>query len=775
MDSSFAFSKMTDEEIARALEDNKVALSVDEAKQVEALLGRPPTLTEAIVWGIQGSEHCSYKSSRSHLKSLPTEAPNIMLGVGEDAGIVTFAEDKVGKRYGLIMAHESHNSPSHVVPYEGAATGVGGIVRDIIVMGGRAVASADALRFGQPDRPLTQRIAQGVVEGIGGYGNPLGVPNLTGDVYFDESFNENCLVNVVALGALREDEIIHSYAPETAEGYEVIIVGKPTDNSGMGGAAFASREVKEEEKTTNKGAVQEPNPFLERHLAAASYALFEKLKQQGELNKVSLKDMGAGGNVCATVEQLEHNDFGAEIDLSKVHTSLEGLHPSVIACAETQERICWICDPSLTQQILKHYNEDWDLPGVSVGARASVVGKVTRGNYVVKFGDEVLLDAKAKDVTKGVVAERPFKEPQREFTEPELEMPNLEASFKALLARPNIASRLPIYENYDKVVQGQTVIQTGHADAGLLAPFVHRAEVPEIHKVGAALAVAAVPRYGLISPYWSGVNAVAESMRRVAALGATPWAATDCLNYGNPEIPEQMWELVEGIRGVKEALEGVGHLDYESPLPVVSGNVSLYKQSKNGSVAPSPIIGMVGRMDNVDKAVNWQLKAAGNALYLIGARKDECGGSEYYAMQSELGAQLPQPDFKTLRSELELMIAAVDQSLIQSSSVIGVGGLALALTKMMVGGRGEGQLGMNIQMDSSLRADTWLFSETGGFVVEVQDAAAFEALCTEKQIQPIRLGEVTEAPSLKIDTQLNLELSELKDIWLSSLRNLFTT
>lgn len=774
---TLAFSQMSDEELARVLKENKIGLSLSEAREVEKILGRAPTLTEAIVWGIQGSEHCSYRSSRPFLKTLPTKAPNVMLGVGEDAGIVHFATAQNGKSYGVIMGHESHNHPSQVVPFEGAATGVGGLVRDIIVMGGRAIATADPLRFGDIQKPAAKHIAAGVVSGIAGYGNPLGVPNLAGDTYFDETYNDNCLVNVAVLGALREDEVIHSFVPQNAEGWDIVIVGKPTDNSGMGGAAFASLQLNEADKEANKGAVQEPNPFLERHLAEATYTLFAKLRDAGNLDKVSFKDMGAGGNICATVEQVEPAGFGAEVDLAKVHVSMPNLAPAVIACAETQERLCWICDPSLTEQILAHYNKEWDLPGVSVGARASLVGKVTKGNYVAKYGEQILIDAPASAVTKGLQYNRPYAAPKRSFTEPTFDQPDLAQSFLKLLASENIASRLPIFENYDKVVQGQTVFEPGIADAGLLVPFRNRAEAPELHKVGAALSVDANPRYGRIDPYWCAVNAVVEGMRNVAAIGAMPWCVTDCLNFGNPEKPEQMWELVESIRGMKDALEGVGHLAYENtPLPVISGNVSLYNESPNGSVAPSPVIGTLGRIENVDQAITMQFKKAGSSLYLLGDRKDECGGSEYYRQLGHLGANVPKPDFKEARAQLQVMLAAVDQGLVLSSHDISDGGLAVALAEMASGGRGEGQLGFFVDLGSvapGLRDDKKLFSETGGFVLEIAAGkeTAFEALCAAQSIQPIRLGQITPESNCSFMGLFSLPLAQVKDTWLNGLRN----
>lgn len=775
---TLAFSQMTDEELSRTLKDYQIGLTVEEARKVEDMLGRPPTITEAIVWGIQGSEHCSYKSSRIHLKTLPTKAPNVMIGPGEDSGIVELAVDKTGQKYGIIMAHESHNHPSQIVPYEGAATGVGGIVRDIVVMGGKPIAIADPLRFGEISRPQSKRIAKGVVTGIAGYGNPLGVPTIAGDVSFDDSFNGNCLVNVVALGVLREDEIIHSYAPENAEGFDIIVVGKPTDRSGMGGASMSSGELDDADQEAKKSAVQEPNPFLERHLLESTQQLFAKLKASGHIGKVAFKDMGAGGIVCASVEQVEPAGFGADIDLAKVHTALENLPPWVIACAETQERLCWICDPSLTEMILNHYNEEWDLPGVSVGAKASCVGKVTRGNYVVRYKDEIVIDAPASLITKGLLYERPYQLAQKNLKEPEFEMPNLEEMLLKILASENVASRLPVFERYDKVVQGQTIFEPGVADAGLIAPFRNRDEVPELHYIGAALSVDANPRYNLISPYWGAVNAVVESMRNVVAIGATPWAATDCLNYGNPEKPEQMAELVEGIRGMKEALEGVGHLAFPGhPLPVVSGNVSLYNESKYGSVAPSPVIGMLGRIDDIRKAITMEFKQPGNAIYLLGPRRDECGGSEYYRQMGFLGANVPQPDFARVRKGLQFTVDAIQKGLIVAAHDISEGGMAACIVEMMLGGRGKGKYGAEVDLSElgELRSDKKLFSESGGFVFEVSDETAFLELAKLNDVLVFRLGKVQENADLvcreKGQQLVHLSREELLESWLYGLRN----
>ncbi|MCK5460561.1 hypothetical protein KAI58_01085 [Candidatus Gracilibacteria bacterium] len=392
------------------LDKHKISLKLEEVRNLQKQLGRPMTLTEAVIFGIQLSEHCSYKSSRKFLKTLPTKGENVVLGPVEDAGIVEVFKYK-GEKYCIALGQESHNHPSQVVPYEGAATGIGGIVRDILCMGARPVGVLDHLRLGNPSKNEQKNIANGVVRGISGYGNPLGVPNLGGDYFFDEGFNENCLVNVSALGVLRESDLIHSYAPPKAaeEQWDLLIVGKPTDNSGFGGASFASGSFEDDDDMdSKKAAVQQPNPFLERHLVASILDLLEKLKKSGEFHLIACKDLGAGGVLCATVEICEGGGFGADIQLENLHIDGD-FPPHVIACSETQERFCFACHPSITQKLIDHFEKDWELGKVAMNAGVSVVGKVRAdGQYRVKFGDEVLCDVPAKLITEGILYDREY-------------------------------------------------------------------------------------------------------------------------------------------------------------------------------------------------------------------------------------------------------------------------------------------------------------------------------------------------------------------------------
>jgi len=774
---------ITDQELKKLLKHNGIALNVEEARHLQKSLGRTPTFTELTVWSIQGSEHCSYKSSRRYLRLLPTKAPNVILGPGEDSGIVEIARVK-NDRYGLVISHESHNHPSQIVPFEGAATGVGGCVRDVVCMGARVMGILDSLRFGDLKRNETRQIVSSVVSGIGGYGNPIGVPNLGGDTYFDEKFNDNCLVNVAAIGLVKESEIIHSFVPEIAarEEWDIIIVGKPTDMSGMGGAAFASFILDEAEKEKNKGAVQEPNPFLKRHLLVSTYDLFTYLQKKKLISKTSFKDMGAGGITCSTVEQVAKSNLGAEIDLSKVNVAFENLDPSVIACAETQERFTWICHPSLTQIILDHYNQKWDLPAVAENARACVIGKVTNGNYILVYRGEEYLNAKAKLVTEALQYDRPWKEPKRIFKEPKLNPPkNYNQLLLQLLSSENIASRKPIYERYDKQVQGYTVIEAGEADASLITPLIDEKVDAKIKKIGLAFSTASNPRQGLISPYHAAANAAVLSMRNVAAVGAYPQALTDCLNYGNPEKPDQMWELKMGIEGLAAACNAIKLKNYPSdPTPIISGNVSLYNEGKNGHIPPSAIVCCIGKIDDSGKAITMQFKKAGHKLFLLGERKNELGGSEYYRLHGHLGANVPVADFVEAQKEIYTLVDAVAQGLVASAHNISEGGMAMTLCKMAFGGRGEGKIGFEIDLGKvpghELTEDIKLFSETGGFVVEISpaDEKKFLAVCKKNRLQVYEIGRTTKTNTLtfksgtKTISQLSVDAAAKK--WLNGMR-----
>ena len=766
------FSRLESDAIQTKLAELNIPLTPEEAMKIQnEMLGRAPSLAELVLFSIQGSEHCSYKSSRSHLKQFTTEGPDVILGAKEDAGVVSVATDHEGHRWCVVMSHESHNHPSQIVPYEGAATGVGGNVRDVMCMGAEVIACTDSFRFGEINRNKTKWIHDGVVAGIAGYGNPLGIPNISGDIYYHEGYNENCLVTLVTLGIVREDHIIHSYAPKNAEGYDLILIGKPTDNSGFGGASFASLELEEKKKEQNKGAVQEPNAFLERHLLKSTYALFNILKEKNLINNIGFKDLGAGGVACASVELAETSGYGSEVWMDKIHIGMENLHPSVYLCSETQERFMWVSPPELTNFIVDHYNTAFDLPGVSAGSMASIIGKIRNdGQYIVHNGNEEIVNAPAKDVTEGFLYNRPFEQREITFVEPNLSEPlDYNQVLLNILSHENMASREPVFEQYDKQVQGRTQMETGVADAGVMAPFNSEKYPSEIRDVGIALSTDHNPRHGLINPYWCGVNSVVEAMRNVAAVGTTPHAITDCLCFGSPENPHQMWDFVESVRGITEACHAITLKDNpDHPTPIIAGNVSFYNESKSGAIPPSPIVSCLGRIQDVNKIIPMHFQKSDSIILMVGERKDELGGSVYYSLYNELGINLPMPDLKEVKNQIFALNNCIEKRLVLSCHDIADGGVASAVAEMTFGN----EIGCDIKIINDLRTDKTLFSETGGFVLELSmnNIEAVQSIFSNYGIELIKIGSTNNSGVMIFNSVVKLSVKKVKDAWTNGLR-----
>ncbi len=767
------FTDLSEKQVRDKLSEYNIPLTPDEARKIQnEMLGRAPSLAELVLFSIQGSEHCSYKSSRIHLKQFVTDGPDVVLGAKEDAGVVAVATDNKGDRWCVVMSHESHNHPSQIVPYEGAATGVGGNVRDVMCMGAEVIACTDSFRFGDINSNKTKWIHEGVVAGIAGYGNPLGIPNIGGDIYYHDGYNENCLVTLVTLGIVREDDLIHSYAPKNADNYDLILVGKPTDNSGFGGASFASLELQEEKKEQNRGAVQEPNAFLERHLLKSTYALFDKLKKDGLIDRVGFKDLGAGGVACASVELAETAGYGAEVWLDRIHTGMDGLHPSVYLCSETQERFMWVSPPELTEMIIKHYNKTFDLSGVSSEAKASVIGKIQNNKqYIVHSNGELIIDAPAEQVTKGFLYDRPYKDPKRTFKEPDIPCPSdLNAVLIRLLGHENIASRRAVYEAYDKQVQGRTIIEAGHADAGVIAPFNSDDYPTEIRKIGIALSTDHNPRYCQIDPYWGAVNAVAESVRNIAATGATPIALTDCLCFGNPENPEQMWEFVEAVRGISDALKPLRLKDAsENSIPIIAGNVSFYNESKNGAIPASPIISCLGKIDDFSKSIGMGFKNTGSVLIMVGNRKNELGGSVYYSLFNETGANIPKPNMVDLQNQIKVVYSLINKNQILACHDISEGGIAVTISEMSF----ANGIGGSINIESKLNNDRVLFSESGGFVIEIEKNNK-DTICSIMDDEGVAwsdIGRTNDSGVLHMNNVVELTINKAKFSWENGLRD----
>jgi phosphoribosylformylglycinamidine synthase len=644
-------------------------LRPDELRRIAEGLGREPTTVELYAFDAQWSEHCSYKSSRHLLKQLPTTGPDVVLGPGEDAGILHLGEHN-GERYGVVIAHESHNHPSQVVPFEGAATGVGGIVRDVLCMGAEVIALADCLRFGRVEDPHSHQryVAQQVVDGIAAYGNAIGVPNIAGDVYFDEGFNDNCLVNVIALGLVKENEIIHSCAPKGSAGWDIVLVGKATDASGFGGASFSSLTLEEANQEANKSAVQVPDPFLKNVIMRASYRVFEYLREK----KVTagFKDLGAGGIMGCTAELCASGGYGAIIDLDDVNVAVENLPPEVIAVGETQERLCWILPGAVTLDVLCIYNEEFSLPEIARGARAVVIGAVQdEKRYVMRHGSEIVMDVPIDFLTGAISNEGTLRaglaKLGRPSTTPSLDergaaQDDKNAALTQAMADINACSREPLYKEYDAVVRGRTVIPRGHADAGVIAP------VPGA-PFGVALSVG---------------RSVVEAVRKVVAVGARPIGLTDCLNFGNPNNEEHYTQLVNAVETLSEEAKNLG-------LPFVSGNVSLYNESSSGTAIPSsPIIGCVGVLDDVSKVVTSALKRPGSPLYFI--EDNRVAG----------------------------VLEGIDGRLILSARAIGDDGVLAAAAQMAFASGND----FGVEFDTGTTSRTF----DGGWLVEVVEGAAFE-------------------------------------------------
>ena len=765
------FAGLSDLNIKKKLAELKIPLTTEEALKIQNdMLGRPPSLAELILFSIQGSEHCSYKSSRNHLKQFITEGPDVVLGAKEDAGVVSIVTDNKNKRWCIVMSHESHNHPSQIVPYEGAATGVGGNVRDVLCMGAEVIAVTDSFRFGNIKKNKTKWIYDGVVSGVAGYGNPLGIPNIGGDLYFHDGYNENCLVTLVTLGIVREDHIIHSYAPKNANGYDLILIGKPTDNSGFGGASFASLELEEEKKEQNKGAVQEPNAFLERHLLKSSYSLFKKLQNLNLIEDVGFKDLGAGGVACASVELAETSGYGSEVWMDKIHIGMKNLHPSVYLCSETQERFMWVCSPQVTPIIIDHYNNTFDLPSVSHGARASIIGKIRDdGQYIVHNGKEEIVNAPASEVTKGFLYDRLTEPIKKDPKEPLLSEPSdYNSVLLKLLSHENISSRQPLFEQYDKQVQGRVILETGLADSGVVAPFNSENYPEEIRETGIALSTDHNPRYGLIDPYWGGVNATVEAMRNVAAVGATPHALSDCLCFGNPEKPNQMWEFVESVRGISDACKAISLKHSPSdPTPIIAGNVSFYNESKNGSIPPSPIISCLGRLKDVNKAISMSFQKNKSNIFMLGKRQDECGGSVYYSLYDEIGKKIPKPNLNLVKKEIFALTDCIDNELLLSCHDISDGGISTAIAEMTF----RNNIGCELIIPGDIRTDKILFSETGGFILEVStnNVEKLNAIFSNFDLEIYNIG-TTGGDLIQINKVINLKVKRAKNSWMNGLR-----
>ncbi len=734
--------------VAARLAERGVTLEPDEVTLLIELLDRPPLWAEAVLFSILWSEHCSYKSTRHLLKRLPTSAPQVILGPGEDAGVVALpapCEDLA-----LVMAHESHNHPSQVLPVEGAATGVGGIVRDVVCMGAEVVGVLDALRFGDPvaGGVAVRDIVRGVVRGIADYGNALGVPNLGGDVYFDAGFDANCLVNVMALGLAPRDGILRSRVPEgppkgSDETWVFVLVGKPTDESGFGGASFASGELGGDQR----GAVQLPDPFLKRVLNVANAEMFRRVRERGIT--VGFKDLGAGGVACVTSELAAAGGRGAEIRLDDVHRAPRAIPPEVLLCAETQERYCWVLPESFVAEACDLYNREFALGSVCPGAGARAIGRADEsGRYRVMWQGEVVVDCPVEAITAGRKAQRPARRrPPPAPVRPQPGATDVHGALLALLGSWNGCSREFLFRHYDSEVQGRTWLRPGEGDATVIRVHPDRA-------MGLALAVGGNPFWCGSDPELGARHAVAEATRNVACAGGRPWALTDCLNFGHPMEPQVMGDIAATLEGLAVAAEALGGMAARgASLPFVSGNVSLHNQSGDRAVPASPIVWCAGVVHDVTTSLGLALQTPGDFLLLVGETRDELTGSAYAReVLGEPGGAPPSLDLAREGRLQELAVLAAEGRWARAAHDVSDGGLVVALAEMVMASSPPRGLGLEVDLAVlEVSPPAALFSERPAILFEVapeRAARVFQA-ARERSLLAWPIGTVAAAPLLR--------------------------
>ena len=707
----------------------------EEYAKILEILGREPNHTELGIFSVMWSEHCSYKSSKKWLKTLPTTAPWVICGPGENAGVID-----IGDGQAIIFKMESHNHPSFIEPYQGAATGVGGILRDVFTMGARPIANLNALRFGDPSHPKTRHLVAGVVAGIGGYGNCVGVPTVGGETNFHSSYNGNILVNAMTVGLADKDRIFYSAA--AGIGNPVVYVGSKTGRDGIHGATMASAEFNQDSEE-KRPTVQVGDPFTEKLLIEAC------LELMATDAIVAIQDMGAAGLTSSSFEMASKGGLGIEMDLDAVPMREEGMTAYEIMLSESQERMLLVLQPG-KEAMAKAVFDKWELDFAIVGHLTDSGRMVLKRHGAVVADlpiDPLALASPEYDRPWVVPAKRPFVDAKDvEHHEP------IEA-LKTLIACPDLASKRWIYEQYDHMVMGDTVQRPG-GDAAVV----------RIHGTVKAVAITTdvTPRYCLADPYEGGRQAVAEAYRNLSAVGARPLAVTDNLNFGNPEKPEIMGQIVEAIRGMGQACR-------ELDFPVVSGNVSLYNETAGTAILPTPAIGGVGLLDDVTKHMTVAFKGTDNAIVLLGETKGWLGASLY--LREVCGREDGAPPPVALHRERrkgESVRQLIDGRLIEACHDISDGGLLVAVAEMAMASKDH--IGAQLDAPSTLPLAAWCFGEDQGrYLLEVREAelAAVLEAALERDVGARVIGRTgghvisVGGRGIRVD-----ELSALNESWL---------
>ena len=680
-------------------------ITPEEYRRIQELVGREPNLLELGLFSVMWSEHCSYKSSRVHLKTLPTTGPRVVQGPGENAGAVD-----IGDGLCAVFKIESHNHPSFIEPYQGAATGVGGIIRDIFTMGARPIALLNALRFGSLDTSLARRIFEGVVAGIGGYGNSIGIPTVGGEIVFDEMYAGNPLVNVLCLGIARTDEIVKGAA--TGAGNPVFYVGAKTGRDGIHGATMASAEF-DEASAERRPAVQVGDPFMEKLLMEACL----EVMKTGAV--VGIQDMGAAGLTCSTSEMGSRGGCGMTIDVMHVPQRETGMTPYEIMLSESQERMLLVVEKGREREVEDVF-EKWDLHAVQIG-------EVTSGHRLKVHERGVLVaDLPNRALTdEAPVYRRPFQQPswQREVQQLALgelgATPSAQDAFDRLLSSPTIASKRWAYQQFDHSVGTNTIAQPGVSAAVVRVKGTSK---------GLAISVDGNGRFCYLDPHAGAMLAVAEAARNVACVGAEPIGGTNNLNFGNPERPEIMWQLAEAVRGIGEACRAL-------EIPITGGNVSLYNETDGRAIFPTPVLGVVGVMDDASKIATRVFKRSGAAVVVLGDNHGELGGSEYLAvMHGRVCGRPPVLDLVKERALQRVMVDAIRQGLVDSAHDCSEGGVAVTLAECCFGAGGIGVVADLPASDGEagpLTVNATLFGESASRVVVSTSAEHVPALLAE--------------------------------------------
>ncbi len=738
----------------------ELGLKDDEYERIKQILGRRPTDSELAMYSVMWSEHCSYKSSKVHLRyfgETTTEEmrSGMLAGIGENAGVVD-----IGDGWAVTFKVESHNHPSYVEPYQGAATGVGGIVRDIMAMGARPIAVMDQLRFGRADAPDTRRVLDGVVRGVGGYGNSLGLPNIGGETVFDSSYAGNPLVNALCAGALRTEDLQLAFASGT--GNKIILFGARTGLDGIGGVSVLASETFDDtgESGPNRKklpSVQVGDPFTEKVLIECCLELYHA----GLV--VGIQDLGGAGLSCATSELASAGDGGMKIELEKVPMRAVGMTPAEVLSSESQERMCAIVTPENVDAFLAVCRK-WDV-------LATVIGEVTDGdNLVITWNGETVVDVPPRTVAhEGPVYERPVARPDWqdgvvESTTEALQRPStpdeLRQTLLDLLESPALCSRKFITDQYDRYVRGNTVLAE-HADSGVI-------RIDEKTGRGIALATDASGRYTFLDPYRGAQLALAEAYRNVAASGATPRAVTNCLNFGSPEDPAVMWQFQQAVHGLADGCRQLG-------IPVTGGNVSFYNQTGSTPILPTPVVGVLGVIDDVHRRLPTDFGTEpGETLILLGETRDEFDGSIWAEVAYDhLGGVPPEVDLDHEKLLADILTAASRDGLVSAAHDLSEGGLIQAVVESAL----AGETGCRILLPEDADPFVWLFSESSGRVlvaVPRTEESRFTSMLTARQMPWTRIGVVDQgSDSVTVQDQFEVTLDELRAVHEGTLPKLF--